>query len=468
MTFRSAPWHKWIAAGLLLIATAGSVRAQNSFVRPNMDFDAQWFSPVQFDFENLPITKSSGVFFRWNKISWAVAGERTPIGAPGVVALSEEIFPDDAAFDIGDLPPLQYLVQNGVQNVAPVTEFGWGTRYELGFFDDNHGWMMGVIDNQRVHTGTTLGAGPQTSGFGSLHVNFLLDNPGLLAGFRDYNGIINTGAEQPTPTQGGPGVGGNGVSDDLNANLAGFGIFFVDLDGNGMPDPGEVTGIFIDYGDLYNFNVTFNQLFVNNFTRTDGIELMKFYTLDNSHWFVKEQHNQIDVGAGVRFLKIRDIFGWNGTSDLLRGRNFVNTKVDNQIVGPQIYARWTSEYKRWRFGVDGRFMFGYNVQDLNQTGVIGENLLPGDLNQPAILQPTGWAYGKQANDFSPLVELRADAAFQISENLAFKLGYTMIFVDNITRGAPVTRYSLPDMGFNEAGQQHILINGADAGFELVF
>jgi hypothetical protein len=146
----------------------------------------------------------------------------------------------------------------------------------------------------------------------------------------------------------------------------------------------------------------------------------------------------------------------------------VNTDVDNQLVGPQLYARYTKQHKRFRVGAAGRFMFAYNVQDAEQEGVIALGNTPGALNQPAILQPTWFSYSRQSHDFSPLIEFRADVNFQITTALAAKLGYTAIFVDNVSRAASVTRWRLPDMGFMDAGQQEILMNGADFGFELVF
>jgi hypothetical protein len=95
-------------------------------------------------------------------------------------------------------------------------------------------------------------------------------------------------------------------------------------------------------------------------------------------------------------------------------------------------------------------------------------LLPGGLNQPAILQPTGFNYGRQDNTFSPVAELRVDATYKFTRALAAKLGYTAIFADNITRAASVTRWRLPDGGFLDSGKQNIFMNGADFGFELVY
>jgi hypothetical protein len=462
----------WIAGCAVALAGAPAARAQmlDAFCEPACAHDMQLFAPVDFDFDCLPLEKECGWFLNYNRVSWHVSGERTPIGSPGLAVLSEEIFPPELANDFGDTPPPQYLVENGLTNVAPDGEFGWGNRYEFGYFSGPHGYMMGIIDNYRSDDFSTFGTGPQAGGFGSIHVNFELANPRLLEGFRDYNGQVINGNEIPTPTIGGPGIGGNGTADDLDGDLAeGFVFIFLDLNGDGDFDDDEpIIGIAIDYGDLYNFNVTFNQVAIRNFTRCDGIELMKTVKLDNSYMFMKDQNQQFEIGAGVRFFKIRDEFLFAGTSDLFRGRNIMGTQVDNQIVGPQIQLKYTRQHRRFQLGLDGRFVFGYNVQDLDQSGVFGENLTPGDLNQPAILQPTAFSRGMQVDDFSPMVEFRADLAYQITKSIALKMGYTCMFVDNVTRAATVTRWRLPDGGFTETGDQDILINGADGGIEFIY
>jgi hypothetical protein len=455
------------------MAAPGVVYGQiDEFCEPACYHEQQWFAPVDFDYDCLPIRRDCGWFFHYSRLSWAVDNERTSIGAPGAVVPSEDIWPAILQLDPQDDPPQTYAIQNALQNDTP-TKFGWGNRYEAGYFSGQHGVMLGVMEDVSVQSGSLFGDGPEASGFGSLHVNYLLQNPDLLLGFRDYGGVFvqaQTGdVEVPTPTQGGPGVGGNGVVDDLNGNLINGPVAILgDVNGDGTIDDDEIIAIVVDYGDLYLFNTTYNQIAVRNSTRTDGVELMKTYVLDNSHWFVKEQNAQIEVGAGVRFMRIRDEFGFEGSSDFFRGRNFVATDVDNQIVGPQLYARYTKQTKRLQLGAGGRFMFGYNVQDLSQTGVVGQNMIPGGLNQSAILQPTGFNYGRQDNDFSPVAEFRADAAYQLTGALAIRLGYTAIFADNVTRAASVTKWALPDMGFNESGQQHIFMNGADLGFELVY
>jgi hypothetical protein len=284
----------------------------------------------------------------------------------------------------------------------------------------------------------------------------------------------------PTATLNGPSGDGDGFADDLDGDGAEGAANFVvsDIDGDGEIGDDEVVGIVIDLDDLHLFNVTFNQVTVRNTTETQGFELMRTHQLSNRHLMTKHQNRQIDIAYGVRFLRLRDEFTFDGTSDLL-GTAVFTTGAENQIVGPQIRARWSAQRGRWNLGVDGRCLFGYNITDADQRGSIGldhvedgvvvnPGLAPGAINRLLSGQPTTFSYGKQFNEFSPVVEFRADASYQVTSSIALRLGYTAIFVDNISRASQITRYFLPDMGFREAGQQHILINGANFGFDVVY
>jgi hypothetical protein len=59
-------------------------------------------------------------------------------------------------------------------------------------------------------------------------------------------------------------------------------------------------------------------------------------------------------------------------------------------------------------------------------------------------------------------------AYKFTDSIAAKLGYTALVADNITRSASVTRWRLPDIGFNESGQQTFFANGVDFGVEVTY
>ena len=344
--------------------------------------------------------------------------------------------------------------------------------------------------NNPVRNGSGDITAPQ-NGFGSVHINFETPD-GFLYGFRDYwdpdfdnvdDDLEDIGQ---SPTLSGPGLvytqvtvgadgqvtavtvrrGADGLADNIDGDLiAGFAIIVV-IDANGDE---VVIGSITDYGDLHRYNVRFDQLAVRNTTETQGVEIMRTHELDNSHMPVKEQRNQFSIAYGARFLNLSDHFWWQGLGDLF-GRSYVGTTAENQIVGPQIRAKWTHQRGRFGFDLDGRFVAGYNIQDISQEGGIGENLRPGGLNSLLNGQPTYFAYGRQENFFSPVAEMRVEGSYQLTTAFALKLGYTAMFVDNISRASQLVRYRLPDMGFREDqfGEQNIFINGVDFGIEAVY
>ena len=49
-------------------------------------------------------------------------------------------------FDPLDPPPTPHLVRNSLTDVAPDAGFAMGNRYEIGYRDQGHGWLLGVLD----------------------------------------------------------------------------------------------------------------------------------------------------------------------------------------------------------------------------------------------------------------------------------------------------------------------------------
>ncbi len=447
----------------------------------------QFFSPANLDFDCYPMRKDCGLFFRYDKLNWAITGDRVAVGNPNVTVLSEAVFPGNPANTPGGagaqgFPPAQYQIINGLQDVPPTANFGWGERYEFGKFKKGVGWTIGILDGPEVNSSFTIGAGPEQSGFGSVHVNFATP-AGFLLGIRDYQTQTINAANFVTaqnPVTNGPGGAADGLGDDIDSDAIPVFFFFgVDTNTNGVIDPAEVTGNGVDFGDLHLFNITFDQVSLRNTTETHGIELMKTHRLSNGHRLEKKRNRHFDIGYGVRFLRIRDRFSFSGTSPLLGTMDFT-TEAENQLVGPQLRLQWAGERGRWGMNFDSRVMLAYNITDSDQVGtygldntdvlgvVINPGLAPGALNRPLIAQPNAFSYGRRDDEFSPTVEVRAEMSYQFTSSIAVRLGYTGIFIDNISRGASITNYSLPDFGFLPGGKQDIFINGGNIGFDVVY
>ncbi len=493
------------------------------------EHDLQFFAPVDFDLDCRPMLKDCGWYFGYEKLSWVITGERTTLGDPTVNVQSEVFLPQTGA-STGTAPPT-YQVINSVQDGEPDADFAWGNRYEFGRQNRGSGWRISILEGPELNTTdiygfdelTILGTLPfltrtdndnnpdslfnpdvlspdltvtlfpngpndvstSINGFGSVAVNFRTPT-GFLSGIRDYTFGPNTG-----PVASGPGrviaVTGvtleetndvlttlqitgatvttiaDGLPDDTNGDS--FTFFFVDLDGDGNADPGEPFGF--DFNDLHTFNVFFDTVIARNTTRTDGVELMHTFDVPNRHKMKKNQDSRLRISTGLRYFQLQDLFYFEGRGSIL-GLTTIATDTQNSIFGPQVQLQWHKQRGRFGLDVDGRFMWGFNVQDLDLDANIGQDLLPGGVNSSAIGRPTSTRTGRHDETFSPFVEFRADASYSITNSIKAKVGYTAMFIDNITRSSQVTDWVLPNPGLLKGGQQDIFINGVNFGFDVLY
>jgi Putative beta barrel porin-7 (BBP7) len=501
-----------VAIGLLLATFAAKAHAQFNlpFGPEDYSHDFQLFAPVEIDLDNEPAVDDHGYWAGYNKLAWSLSGERVEIGDPDVIVLAEEIYRFNAGVDEGEPPP-PYQIHNGLQNVIPNAGFGFGDRYEVGYRDRGNGWMIGILDGPEqiqnatygmtaTLTGTTLppwdvdyrgnplfpGTDPNIPdpanlgtffalGFGNVHVNF--ETPeGYLLGFRDY---LNFLAGATIGTQVGPVayVGNYGGTIEPNTDNNGQ-ITFVrltdDIDEDGIPgaiiviDP--VTGLvstITDFDDLHTFNIAFDQIQVRSRTKVNGVEAMWTHELTNRHYQAKHQNNHLELGFGARYYELKDYFSFLGDGGIM-GRTFSNNWLDNDIVGPQVRARWVNQRERWRLSGTTSFLFGYNTQNWHQENGIGAELVPGATNRLLYAQPTYSTHGLQKRDFSPVAELRLESAYYLTQAVALKVGYTGMYVGNIRRAATSVKYFLPDMGYRDSGTQNLISNGVDVGIEFVY
>jgi hypothetical protein len=475
---RFSKWFsKCLAAGLLMVAGNSELRADEfydtmdtSIYVDNTDHDLQFFSPVDFDFENQPIQINPGYFFRYDKLSWAFTGERESLGADEaslgslgpwrrfVSGFEYTLDQDDNIIIIDpgvpiDIPPPALL--SGIESGPPRSTFAWGERYEFGINAEETSWSIGILDGPGANDSKFYGGQlTQDPIFGAVIVNFA-DPLFLMRGFMDVIGPIGD-PFQP-----------DGRADDVNLNGQ-YGPDGIDAEAPGREPDTIVVGLPPDFDDLVILPTSFSSLSVRNFSETQGVELMKTHRLDNRHRMVKNQNHMVEFGYGVRYLRLEDEFNVFGTGGVM-GTSFWDTSVMNNLVGPQVLLNWVSQHKRLKLDLGSRCMFAYNIQNLQQEVSLGEDLLPGQYNRPLYMGPTVANHGKQEEEFSPVVELRAQASYQITRALAARLGYTATFVDNIRRASAQVKYELPNMGFrDEEITQDIFINGVNFGCDVVY
>ncbi len=250
------------------------------------------------------------------------------------------------------------------------------------------------------------------------------------------------------------------LTDDIDEDGIFGSIIIVD------PVTGQLTTM-TDFDDLHTFNIAFDQVVVRTRTKMNGVEAMWSHELTNRHYQAKHQNNHIELSAGARYLQVEDYFGLLADGGIL-GRTWSDNWLDNQIVGPQLRAKWVNQRQRWRVSGTTSFLFGYNTQNWSQENGIGSQLIPGATNRLLFGQPTYSQHGIALDDFSPVGELRLEAAYFVTQAIALKAGYTGMYVGNVRRAATSVRYYLPDMGFRDSGTQDLISNGLDLGIDFVY
>ncbi|MEN0110906.1 MAG: BBP7 family outer membrane beta-barrel protein, partial [Planctomycetota bacterium] len=255
------------------------------------------------------------------------------------------------------------------------------------------------------------------------------------------------------------------LADDLDGNgSAGVVRVLADINGDGTIDPGEIIAIINNFADLHEFNVFFDEVTIRNTTEIDGVELMRTHQLSTRHKLEQGRWDDLRLSYGVRFMSLDDEFFFQGLGSIL-GRTTVETNIENQIVGPQLGLQWIRRDGPWDFVVEGRGTLGYNIVDVDQYGIFGEEAIPGALNRSATARTTTSVDGASFNEFSPLGELRAQLRYRLAEAVTLQAGYTAKYVGKIHRGGISTAWNAPDFGIDDSTSD-IFINGFNIGVEL--
>jgi hypothetical protein len=316
-------------------------------------------------------------------------------------------------------------------------EYSWGHRLEFGSVHGDRGWIGSVCWGK--HRQTISAAGAQ----------MVFNDPNsLMSGYADGNG--------------------DGYDDDLNSNTI-YGRNGRDL---GTPDtttPGAFLPPFdgipdtpapVDTGDIVYWQARFTSLEVVTTTEVCGADLMNLYRFG-----APAPDGIIDCYFGARYLRVRDTSGLGGSGGFLDATT-IDTRADNDVIGPQIGARWTQRYGWMTLVADGRFLAGYNLQTTRQSGRIATNADFGGQNEPANLTPFAFEYLQHGSAFSPVGEWRLETVFHINPYLALRLGYTGMVMGGMNRSGARVFYSLPDFGLTAGSQETMVSTAFTLGVEF--
>lgn len=308
----------------------------------------------------------------------------------------------------------------------------FGNRWEFGYMDtDEYGWLVSVIDHLSQNQSCVVNGG-----------RILFNDPdNFLVGFTDADG--------------------DGFDDDLNGN----GIFGRDgFDSDNPPNDEPDLSAPVDLGDARSFLPTFTSLIFSQHSEVNSVELMRMYRAPRLHG-----GGQFDLIYGAKLFRLDDFFIINAIGGIFAD-SFIETKVQNNIVGPQIGGRYSHQRGRWVFSAEGRFMPGVNFQNLRQKSEIatlGPTEPRGTQNEPVNLSRTSSKDVVNDEQFAPVAELRLQTSYIVTRSVAVKFSYNVIAAGGLTRASNRIDYTLPNIGITDSPRgEDLFVDGFSLGVEV--
>lgn len=197
---------------------------------------------------------------------------------------------------------------------------------------------------------------------------------------------------------------------------------------------------------------------VHNYADAWGLEIMRTWRLEPErvpYAYVCEWM------FGIRYLYQADQYDFDG---FLNGSEGVwTTRTDNNIIGPQLGGRLSKQYGPWFVSAESRAFAGFNYQNMRQSGRLPDTITPIGFGAP-------FNNTNHEEEFSPVVEIRADLAYFLTRKIRTRFGYTGYWIDNLARAPSMVNYALPNsgnsMGFTTNNTQDMYIQGIHWGIEV--
>lgn len=382
----------------------------------------QLFAPTEVTpYGNGPQPKE-GYFFVFDGLSWSIA-------TPRVAVIGNTTQGSRIVYNVGD-GDNGWTQTNTHDTGELIASRISGNRIEFGRIIENHGWMFGVY---RLNTQTQ---------------QIVASDAGIVFSDDDTWGVPSGGRLE------GPVVM--------------------------IPDPADPDADPIK-GPSVNLPVVFDDLYITNRVQNWNVELMHVTRFRPFH-----HGGHMECFVGVRYLQFDDVFGVSGkvrtdgdiaqedrARDIL-ANSFWDTAAENHIIGPQIGVKIFKQKGRWIFSGEGRFLAGYNSQNLRQRGTFGTELLTPaedrDLGEPAQMLATDFNHVAHLHEWSPTVEVRLQGKYQFARSVSLRVGWTGVWMDGIARASDLVDYSLTKdsvMGLLTANnEQGVLIHGFTIGLDV--
>jgi putative beta barrel porin BBP7 len=434
----------WMAAvaGVLLMALPASGQGLQ---------DAQLFAPAEFSSYGGGVRPKEGFFFSFDYLHWSTsAPEGEPIGFPSNGR--EAWYGPDTG---------ESVIQTNTMDTSIFTQ-QWesGERFEIGDRWRHHGWMVGTLrlktnsSNDIVANGVSMVWDDPPFGTENRH---------LLQGY--FLWPVGTPFPSDVPTEDRIIIIGRDADEALPAVLRELPVVFDDFK---VENRNETWGVEAMYS--YRTHPQRHGGFFEMYFGARYLEFNDLFSVDARNRIPGEPEDPVEPDERVPY--------WTPGAALANSN--WSTNADNHIVGPQVALRWFKTSERWTFDTSGRFVAGFNNQNVFQKGTLGSEWYPGSMftsdidedpvdmqGRPLLMSKSSFTHRDHSTEWSPIVELRVNLQYQVTRGISVRGGWTGMWIDGIARGSSLNVYRLPDMGLNMANnRQDVFIHGFNFGAQM--
>jgi hypothetical protein len=233
---------------------------------------------------------------------------------------------------------------------------------------------------------------------------------------------------------------------------------FTANDALGNPDPASIRELGVEY----------TAVTLRNRIKTWGLEasyLLRTHPMPGGGFF--------EWSLGARYIELREDFSAEAFGGILAD-TLLWSEADNRMVGPQIGLRWFRSNDRWTLSVQGDFTAAVNMQSMRMQGIVGSLLstdtIPRPVTSPPLplaMQPSDFSHMAHMQEFSPIVEVRVAAEYQITSAVSIHGGWSALWIDHVARPSGMIDYTLGEtttLGIlTNKNRQNIFMNGLELG-----
>ena len=412
--------------------------------------DMQLFAPAEYSSYGGGVRAKEGFFFAFDYLRWSTsAPDGVPIGFPS--AGRQGWYGPNT----GDSVVQTNSLDTGIFS----QQWENGERFEIGDRWDHHGWMLGTLRLKTNSSNDIIANG----------VSMVWDDPPqgqlsrrLLQGY--YLWPVGIPFPSDVPIQDRIFLFGVDVDDVLPAVIRDLPVVFDDFK---VENKNETWGVELMYS--YRSHPQNHGGFFEFYAGARYLEFNDMFSVDARNRIPGEPEDVVEAGDRVPYwtpgASLADSYWW--------------TSADNHIVGPQVALRWFVTSERWTFDTSGRFVAGFNNQNLYQQGTLASRWTPGEIytsdldadpeelqGRPLLMSKTSFTHGAHASEWSPIIELRVNLQYQLTRGISVRGGWTGMWIDGIARGSALNTYRVPNMGLDLSdNRQDVFLHGFNGGVQ---